>query len=92
MLLWPLTRFRNLQNKSLNEQRAWHSLNTLPTMVHAHAFCDISQQPHIERISNSSEKQHRFLRTTRRTFLASLLISHAVVLESRKWLGQGSHI
>ena len=52
----------------------------------------ISQHPHVQRISNSSEKQQHFLRTTRRTFLASLPISHAVVLESRKWLGQGSHI
>jgi hypothetical protein len=43
-LQYAYTLFRN-QQEVFNKQVAWHSPNTLPTMVYGEAFCIITWQP-----------------------------------------------
>jgi hypothetical protein len=49
-LQYAYTLFRN-QQEVFNKQVAWHSPNTLPTMVYGEAFCIITWQPPLNTIN-----------------------------------------
>ena len=46
---YNLSTFSKSTKEDLNMQGAWHSPNTLPTVVHCQAFCIITWQPPIKR-------------------------------------------